>query len=119
MGPAGDGLLRGVARGPDVGGAETVGAQIAAGFAGEVERSVALADTAGRSGGPGKLIVRDVVTPRGGAGVVTLAFEQGEHRGRLRARLDGDRIAALACFANQREPIACETACNGLLGAIK
>jgi len=89
--------------------AEAVGKQVVAGFTG--------AAGAAGSGSGAKLIVKDVVAPTGDEGVLTLAFERGDHRGRLRARLGGGRIAALACFANQREPLACEAACTKLLGA--
>jgi hypothetical protein len=84
------------------GGAEAIGQQVVAGF------------TAAKPGD--KMIVKSVAAPSGDEGVLTLAFERGDHRGRLRARLGGGRIAALACFANQREPLACEAACNTFLG---
>jgi hypothetical protein len=90
------------------GGAEAIGAQVVAGFT-----------AAGAGSGSGaKLIVKDVAAPSGDEGVLALAFERGDHRGRLRARLGGGRIAALACFANQREPLACETTCTSFLGAL-
>lgn len=63
-------------------------------------------------------IVRDVVAPAGDTGVLALQFERGDYRGRLRARLGGGQIAALACFANARERVACDAACAGVLGAI-
>jgi hypothetical protein len=91
------------------GGAEAVGAQVVAGFTA----------VASGSGSGAQLVVRDVAAPSGDEGVLALAFERGEHRGRLRARLGGGKITALACFANQREPAACEPACNGLLEAIR
>jgi hypothetical protein len=53
------------------------------------------------------------------AGVLALTLERAPYRGQLRARLDEGRIAALACFANQREPAACEPGCRALLGAVK
>jgi hypothetical protein len=62
--------------------------------------------------------VRDVVKPSANNGVLSLAFERTPYRGRLRARIGGGKLTAIACFANQREPIACETACTGLLGAM-
>ncbi len=91
------------------GAAEAIGAQVVAGFT---------AAGAGSGSGSAGLIVKDVAAPSGEEGVLTLAFERGDHRGRLRARLGGGRIAALACFANRREPLACETACTSFLGAL-
>lgn len=52
-------------------------------------------------------------------GVLALTLERAPYRGQLRARLDEGRIAALACFANQRERAACEPGCRALLGAVK
>jgi hypothetical protein len=64
-----------------------------------------------------KIAVRDVVKP-GDDGVLSLGVERGPYRGRLRARVDDGRLAALACVSNQREPAACEVACTGVLGAM-
>lgn len=103
---------------PAAGTAEAVGAQVAAGF-------TAAAGSGAGSSASAPLIVKDISAPpvpaQGSAaapGAVTLSFERGEHRGRLRARVSGGRIAALACFANQREPLACEAACTALLGRL-
>jgi hypothetical protein len=96
------------------GGAEAIGQQVIAGF-------TAAAMGSGSGAGQGqtaKMIVKDVAAPAGEAGVLALAFERGDHRGRLRARLGGGRVAALACFENQREPLACEAACTAFLGAM-
>lgn len=65
-----------------------------------------------------KIAVRDVVKP-GADGVLALAFERAPYRGRLRAKIGGDRVAALACFDNRREPKACEDACTSLLGVLR
>ena len=68
------------------------------------------------------ILIRDVVKPAAGAtsGVLSLAFERGVYRGKLRATLAKDgKLAALACFWNFREPIACDHACNGLLGSMR
>lgn len=73
------------------------------------------------------IIVTDVVAPVTGAnaGVLSLAFTRPPYRGRLRAQiggLTGDKTASyavLACFWNQREPLACETACAQLIGSMK
>ncbi len=91
------------------GAAEAVAQQVIAGFT-----------AAAANGGAGApLTFKDVAAPSGDEGVLALAFERGDHRGRLRARLGGGRIAALACFANQREPLACDAACTTFLGAIR
>jgi hypothetical protein len=68
------------------------------------------------------ILVHDVVKPATGAktGVLSLGFDRGAYRGRLRANLSSDgKLAALACFWNTREPIACEQACVGLLGSMR
>jgi hypothetical protein len=68
------------------------------------------------------ITVRDVVKPAAGAdhGTLALAFTRAHQRGRLRAQLDRTgRITALACFWNEREPAACESACTGLLGKLQ
>lgn len=64
-------------------------------------------------------MLRDVTAPSGEEGVLALQFERGDYRGRVRARIAGGQIAAIACFANARERLACETACTGVLGAIR
>jgi len=86
------------------GGAKAIAEQVVSGFA--------------AAGSAAPMIVKDVAAPEGDEGVLTLAFERGDHRGRLRARIAGGRIATLACFANQREPRACEAACTTFLGAL-
>jgi hypothetical protein len=68
------------------------------------------------------IVVRDVVKPAAGAtsGVLALTFERGLFRGKLRAQLANDgKLAALACFWNLREPVACAAACDGLLGSMR
>lgn len=68
------------------------------------------------------LTVSDIVKPeaKADAGVVSLAFTRPPYRGRVRAQIaKTGAIAALACYWNQREPIACEAACNQLIGAMK
>ncbi len=89
--------------------AEAVARQVVAGFT---------AAAAG-SGTGARLTFKDVAAPAGDEGVLALSFERGDHRGRLRARLGGGKLTALACFANQREPLACEAACTSFLGAIR
>lgn len=67
-----------------------------------------------------------IVKPESGDGLVALSFEttaapgaaSGTYRGRLRARIAAGKITALACFANEREPVACESSCTALLGGL-
>ena len=75
-----------------------------------------------KSLGDDKIEVRDVVKPNPGAaaGVVSLVFEQAPYHGKLRGQLVKDgHMTLLACFWNDREPVACETACTGLVGSLK
>ena len=67
------------------------------------------------------IAVRDVVKPASGAatGALTLTFERAPYHGRLRAAFGAGTISALACFWNEREPIACEAACAQLIGSVK
>jgi hypothetical protein len=68
------------------------------------------------------IVVRDVIAPAAGgkSGVLALTFQRGVHRGKLRATLASDgKVEALACFWNQREPIACEQSCTTLLGSMR
>ncbi|MFN0251615.1 MAG: hypothetical protein ACKV2T_32365 [Kofleriaceae bacterium] len=70
-----------------------------------------------------KLETKDIATPvakdgTGGDGLISLAFTKPGYAGRLRARMESNGITALACFANEREPLACETACTALLGSL-
>jgi len=60
----------------------------------------------------------NVVKPESGDGLVAMSFTRGVYRGRLRARIAAGKITALACFANEREPIACDGACTTLLGGL-
>jgi hypothetical protein len=80
---------------------------------------------AGLAGQP--VTVRDVVKPETGDGIVSLGFDsttapgtsvRENYRGRLRARIAAGKITALACFANEREPNACDGACTTLLGEL-
>jgi len=65
-----------------------------------------------------RIDVKDVTAP-GADGLMALGFAKPPYAGRLRARLGGGRIVALACFGNGREPKACERACEGVLGALR
>jgi hypothetical protein len=79
---------------------------------------------AGLSADPSLLgiVIRDVVKPAAGAqsGLLTLSFQRALYSGTLRASLGSNgTIAALACFWNQREPVACEQACGKLAGSMR
>jgi hypothetical protein len=68
------------------------------------------------------IVIRDVEKPAAGAqsGVLALKFQRALYSGRLRASLGSNgAIAALACFWNQREPVACEQACIELAGSVR
>lgn len=64
--------------------------------------------------------VSDVVEPAANAetGVLALTFEKAPYRGRARVAIDAG-VTALACFWNDREPVACEAACTALIGSMK
>jgi len=59
----------------------------------------------------------EVVRPIGPDGTLAFGFARPPYRGRVRARVGAGRIAAVACFANQREPLTCDAACRGVLEA--
>ena len=60
----------------------------------------------------------NVVKPESGDGVMAVTFAKPPYTGRLRVRTLDGKLTALACFANQREPKACEAPCTSLLGAV-
>lgn len=64
--------------------------------------------------------LRDVVEPAASAetGVLAFGFDKTPYRGRVRVTIDAG-VTALACFWNDREPVACEAACTGLLGGMR
>jgi len=62
------------------------------------------------------VVTSDVVKPTAATGVLTFAFTSLPYRGRVRAQLGKGRIGAVACFANEREPLACQAICTQLLG---
>jgi len=66
-------------------------------------------------GGATGLAPGDIVKPDGPDGVLAFAFARPPYRGRVRAQLGNGRIAATACFGNQREPTACHAACAQVL----
>lgn len=66
--------------------------------------------------------VRDIVKPAAGAtaGTMSLVFEKAPYHGKLRGQLVKDgHMTLLACFWNDREPVACESACMLLMGSLK
>ncbi len=68
------------------------------------------------------ITVANVVKPAAGAdaGILSLVFTRPPYQGALRAQIgSGGSYAVLACFWNQREPAACATACNALVGSMK
>ncbi len=71
---------------------------------------------AGIAGQP--ITTTNIIMPDTADGIVTLSFEKGAHRGRLRARIAAGTITTIACFANDREPAACDAPCTGLLGGL-
>jgi hypothetical protein len=66
---------------------------------------------------PEALTISEVVKPTAATGGLTFAFTSLPYRGRVRAELGNGRIGAVACFANEREPLACQAICTQLLGA--
>ena len=62
--------------------------------------------------------VRDVVMPEGD-GVLSFGFDKQPYKGRVRAQIAGGETAALACFWNDREPLACDAACTQLVGSMR
>jgi len=68
------------------------------------------------------IAITDVVkpAPTTESGAMSLAFTRAPYRGTLRAQLGKTgAYAVLACFWNEREPIACEAACRQLGGSMK
>lgn len=65
------------------------------------------------------LTVDDVVRPTQPDGVLAFQFAAAPYHGRVRARLGAGRIAATACFANQRSPHRCEAACTDILVQVR
>jgi hypothetical protein len=66
------------------------------------------------------ITVHDVVEPTvtADSGVLAFAFDKAPYRGRARVVIAGG-VTALACFWNEREPVACEAACTALIGSMK
>lgn len=62
-------------------------------------------------GSPGPLVIDEVVKPTTAEGVLAFRFTRSPYRGRVRAQLGRGRVAAIACFGNQREPVDCEARC--------
>jgi len=111
-GPLGAEAARRLAGTRGSGKATEVADRILAGLVGEA----APARDAGA--GAARVDVKHVVKPTADQGVLALSFERAPYRGRLRVRLGLGRILALACFANDREPLACDAACTTFLGGL-
>lgn len=67
----------------------------------------------------GKVTLTEIVTPSGDDGIFSATFERAPYKGRLRARVGSGKVTALACFGGQREPVACDAACAGILGGLR
>lgn len=63
------------------------------------------------SGSPNPLVIDEVVKPTTAEGVLAFRFTRSPYRGRVHAQLGRGRVAAIACFGNQREPVDCEARC--------
>ncbi|HEY4055122.1 MAG TPA: hypothetical protein VGM39_00895 [Kofleriaceae bacterium] len=66
----------------------------------------------------GAILTSDVVKPTAIPGTLSFAWKRGVYAGKLRAKITADGVEALSCFANDREPKACEAGCNAMLGAM-
>lgn len=66
----------------------------------------------------GAIAVSELAMPTGAEGVLAFAFARAPYRGRVRAKLGNGQIAAVACFANQREPGACDAPCASVLRGV-
>jgi hypothetical protein len=62
-------------------------------------------------GSPNPLVIDEVIKPTTAEGVLAFRFTRPPYRGRVRAELGRGRVAAIACFGNQREPVDCEARC--------
>lgn len=82
-----------------------------------LSRPAARAGRPKEAAAPGELVVSELVKPTDRDGVLAFAFASAPFRGRVRARLGGGRITAVACFGNERAPRACDAACAGMLEA--
>jgi len=71
----------------------------------------------GESRAPEPGALSELRRPSGPEGVLAFRFTRPPFRGRVRAWLGHGRITATACFFNQREPLACDAACTGVLDA--
>jgi hypothetical protein len=86
------------------------------GLRGRAADAAALADQV-LTGAAG-LAPSEVARPTGADGVLAFGFARPPYRGRVRARLGDGRISAVACFGNQREPVACDAACAGVVQGV-
>jgi len=61
------------------------------------------------------LAIDELVKPTTAEGVLAFRFTRPPFRGRVRAQLGRGRVAAIACFGNQREPVDCEARCTRVI----
>jgi hypothetical protein len=64
------------------------------------------------------IAITEIAMPTGPQGELAFAFARPPYRGRVRAQLGAGRIAMTACFANQREPGACDAPCASVLRGV-
>jgi hypothetical protein len=74
-----------------------------------------LASLAQASQASSAISISELALPTGVDGVLSFAFARTPYRGRVRAQLAAGRIALTTCFANQREPGACDAPCASVL----
>lgn len=59
--------------------------------------------------------ITDVRRPEQNNGALEARFARPGYSGRVRVRFNNAGLDAVACFANDREPVGCEAACTQLL----
>ncbi len=57
----------------------------------------------------------DILKPTSDTGVLSFSIARGAYRGKVRAQIEASSVAALACYHNEREPLACESQCASFL----
>ncbi len=62
-----------------------------------------------------RVLTTEVVKPTGDSNLLAFTLERAPYRGKVRAQIESDRVSALACYHNEREPVACEAACATFL----
>lgn len=100
------------------GDAPALAEQVLEGLRSTVQSALPGGPAAAKAGARPGISISEVAKPTGPTGVLALGFARPPYRGRVRAQLGGGRITAIACFANQREPVACEAACALVLRGV-